>query len=222
MTKFVSYTDQVYRELKMSILMGKIEPGDFLQERAIAEQLGVSRTPVREALKRLEFEGWLETIPWKGVIVRDIDKQDVIEVLQCRLANEIFMIKLITTNITDEQLHDLKSIYERMKASLKEEKAEEFIEEDRRFHMYLVQLTNNSRLIQFIDNLSDHMLRLGIRAITRESRALETLEEHEQLIHALEKRSVDEAVKAMEHHIYQTQETLMNMLEKVLKGEGKN
>ncbi|MFC0560638.1 GntR family transcriptional regulator [Halalkalibacter alkalisediminis] len=218
-SKFVSYTDQVYRELKANILLGKISTGDFLQERSIAELLGVSRTPVREALKRLEFEGWLETIPWKGVIVKEIEKQDVIEVFQCRLANELFMIKLITPNLTDDQLNDLKSIFDNMEAALRGGKREEFIHEDRRFHMYLAQLTNNSRLVQFLDNLSDQMLRLGIRAITKESRANETLEEHEKLLSALQKRSVPEAVEAMEQHIYQTQETLMKMLDSVITRE---
>ncbi|WP_209125643.1 GntR family transcriptional regulator [Alkalihalobacillus sp. BA299] len=218
--KFVSYTDQVYRELKSSILLGKISTGDFIQERSIAEQLGVSRTPVREALKRLEFEGWLETIPWKGVIVKEIEEQDVIEVFQCRLANEIFVIKHITPNITDEQLDDLQNIFDNMKIALTENNSDEFIHEDRKFHMYLAQLTNNSRLIQFLDNLSDQMLRLGIRAITRESRTVETLEEHEKLLLALKRRSTEEAVKAMEEHIYQTKDILMAILESVVKREG--
>ncbi|MET3504670.1 GntR family transcriptional regulator [Halalkalibacter oceani] len=210
--KFVSYTDQVYKELKSNILLGKISTGTFLQERTIAEKLGVSRTPVREALKRLEVEGWVETIPWKGVIVKEIEEQDVIEVFQCRLANEIFMIKLITPNLTDEQIKDLQDIFLKMKVAQQEGKGDELIDEDREFHMYLAKLTNNSRLIQFLDNLSDQILRLGVKAITKEFRSDEALSEHEKLLEALERRSVEAAVQAMEEHINQTHEVLMRMV----------
>lgn len=214
--KFISYTDQVYRELKTAILSENIPIGEFLQERAIAEQLGVSRTPVREALKRLEFEGWLETIPWKGVMVKDIDVQDVIEVFQCRLANEKFMIELITSTITEEHLHDLQQMHDNMKIFL-EENREAFINEDRNFHMYLAQLTNNARLIQFLDNLSDQMLRLGIRAVTNKARAHETLAEHQKILDALNAQSTADAVEAMETHIYNSQNVLMSMSEKTTK-----
>lgn len=210
--KFVSYTDQVYKELKSNILLGKIPTGTFLQERTIAEKLGVSRTPVREALKRLEVEGWVETIPWKGVIVKEIEEQDVIEVFQCRLANEIFMIKLITPNLTDEQIKDLQDIFLKMEVAQQEGKGDKLIHEDREFHMYLAKLTKNLRLIQFLDNLSDQILRLGVKAITKESRSDEALSEHEKLLEALERRSVEAAVQAMEEHINQTHEVLMRMV----------
>lgn len=209
--KFISYTEQVYRELKTAILSEKLPIEEYLQERAIAEQLGVSRTPVREALKRLEFEGWVETIPWKGIIIKDIDRQDVIEVFQCRLANETFVIQLITETITDGNIADLEEIHNKMKSCLTENR-EEFISEDRNFHMYLAQLTNNSRLIQFLDNLSEQILRLGLRNIGHQNRASSTLMEHEQIIRALAKRSTAQAVEAMAEHIKRSESALLSIL----------
>ncbi len=211
--KFVSYTDQVYREIKAAIISQDIKPGDTLQERTIADTLGVSRTPVREALKKLEFEGWVETIPWKGVVVKEIDRQDILEVFQCRCANESFVGILIAESITDEQIEALEGFYKKME-ELSTQNKQEFINEDRKFHMYMAQLTNNSRLIQFLDHLSDQMLRFGIRAVDNEFRKKETLEEHQAILQALKNRSVDETRRAIEEHIKNSEEVLIRLVDK--------
>lgn len=130
------------------------------------------------------------------------------------------MIKLIAQNITDKHLSDLGKIHDNMKLALEENNSEIFIHEDRNFHMYLAQITNNSRLIQFLDKLSDQVLRLGVRAVTRESRVHETLAEHQEILNALQKRSPSEAVEAMEQHIENTEEILMNMLETAVNRKG--
>ena len=210
--KFVSYTDQVYREIKGAIVSEDIKPNDVIQERAIAEQLGVSRTPVREALKKLEFEGWVETRPWKGVVVNDVDRADMVEVFQCRLANEGFVLRVISSDITDENLKDLAEFQKRME-DVKYESPQEFIHEDRNFHMYLAQLTNNRRLIQFLDHLSDQMIRLGIKVISDSSRIDETLVEHQAIIDALRERSPELAYEAIANHIHRTEERLFSMIE---------
>ncbi|MFZ4451303.1 GntR family transcriptional regulator [Salibacterium aidingense] len=207
--KFVSYTDQVYRELKSAIVSGDIQQGEFLQERSIAEQLGVSRTPVREAIKRLEFEDWVETLPWKGVVVKDIDRQDIIEVFQCRYANEGFVGELVASTITDENMAELKKIKSTME-ELADESRQEFINEDRKFHMHLAQLTNNSLLIHFLDRLSDQMLRFGILAVKDKVRIKETLEEHQAIIDALETRSPEKTKEAIQRHIDNSQDVLLH------------
>lgn len=210
--KFVSYTDQVYREIKDAVISLDIRPGDLLQERSIAEKLGVSRTPVREALKKLEFEGWVETIPWKGVVVKEIERQDIFEVFQCRYANEGFVGELVAPLITDDHMTDLKEYQKRM-TSLAEQDRQQFINEDRDFHMYLAQLTGNSRLIQFLDHLSDQMLRFGIRAVSEDSRMKETLKEHQAIIDAFDTGSKEKARKALEFHIQNSQEILLAMID---------
>ncbi|WP_026699543.1 GntR family transcriptional regulator [Salibacterium aidingense] len=207
--KFVSYTDQVYRELKSAIVSGDIQQGEFLQERSIAEQLGVSRTPVREAIKRLEFEDWVETLPWKGVVVKDIDRQDIIEVFQCRYANEGFVGERVASTITDENMAELKKIKSTME-ELADESRQEFINEDRKFHMHLAQLTNNSLLIHFLDRLSDQMLRFGILAVKDKVRIKETLEEHQAIIDALETRSPEKTKEAIQRHIDNSQDVLLH------------
>ncbi|SES06622.1 GntR family transcriptional regulator [Salisediminibacterium halotolerans] len=209
--KFVSYTDQVYREIKGAIISQDIQPKETIQERSIAEQLGVSRTPVREALKKLEYEGWLETIPWKGVVVKDVEMQDMVEVFQCRLANEGFVVRLVAPIITNDQIEDLMAIQTKMN-EIKFDSPQEFIHEDRHFHMYLAQLTNNRRLIQFLDHLSDQMIRLGIKVISDRSRIHETLAEHQAIIDALRERSSEKAYTAVETHMNRTEERLLSMI----------
>ncbi|MFB5662257.1 GntR family transcriptional regulator [Alteribacillus sp. HJP-4] len=209
--KFVSYTDQVYRELKAAIVSGDIQPGNLLQERSIAEKLGVSRTPVREAIKRLEFEDWVETLPWKGVIIKEVDKQDIVEVFQCRHANESFVGELVAPIITDENIAELKRIHQTMEL-LSKQSRQDFINEDRRFHMHLAQLTNNSRLIQFLDHLGDQMLRFGILAVKNEERMTGTLQEHADIIKALETRSSGKTKLAIQNHIDNSKDVLFHLL----------
>ncbi|PSL48593.1 GntR family transcriptional regulator [Salsuginibacillus halophilus] len=211
--KFVSYTDQVYREVKGAVISQDIVPGETLQERQIADTLGVSRTPVREALKRLEFEGWVETIPWKGVVVKEIERQDILEVFQCRYANEGYVAKLIAPTIEDAHIQDLNRIDQRMREAAAVVNRQEFINEDRNFHMYLAQLTNNERLIQFLDHLSDQLLRLGIRAVAEEARMDEALEEHKAIIQALKAKAPETAAQAVEAHIQNTEKVVMNLID---------
>lgn len=210
--RFVSYTDQVYREIKGAIISADIQAEESLHERTIAQTLGVSRTPVREALKKLEFEGWVETIPWKGVVVKEIDRKDVVEVFQCRYANESFVAQEVASTITDEQLQDLEDYFEKMKAVSNTDE-QEFINEDRNFHMYMAQLTNNGRLVQFLDHLSDQILRLGIRAVDYEGRAEETLMEHQAILEGLKKRSPEEAKEAVERHIANSEVILLKLID---------
>ncbi|MDV2686038.1 GntR family transcriptional regulator [Alkalihalophilus lindianensis] len=219
--KFISYTDQVYELLKKEIISGKFPENELLQERSIAENLGVSRTPVREALKKLEFEGWVETIPWKGVIVKGIHEQDVIEVFQCRFANERFVLETITPIIEDSHLQVLEGIHEKMKTHI-DGSNEEFIHEDHAFHNYLARLTNNKRLCQFIDNLSEQMIRLGIRLVENSNRKEEALKEHEAILIALRNRLAEDAVKAIKIHLENSQSILLeNVKESSSEGENK-
>jgi Transcriptional regulators len=208
LARAISCKEQVYEKLKTAIINQVLKPGERLNERILAENLGISRTPLREALHRLESEGWIFTKPWKGTYVSNITEQDIEEVFQLRGTLEIMVIELITQQMNPEQLLRIDEIHQ-MQIRLGDEfKAGEFIEIDKSFHMYLAELTGNKRLIQILGNLSDMMQRLGITAIQTNERYRETLQEHTSIIDSLKTKDIIKAKQDMLYHVLKTRKTV--------------
>ncbi|MHB1653302.1 MAG: GntR family transcriptional regulator [Desulfitobacteriaceae bacterium] len=214
--KFSPYKEKIYEELKKSIINNVLEPNTVLNEREIAQSLGISRTPVRDALKLLEFEGWVTTIPWKGTYVSYLTKEDVREVIQLRKGLEILAIELIE-KVSEENLISLKSILERMYEHAKNGEQTEFMNQDKMFHLFLVKLSKNSRLIQIVSNLSDHIYRLGISAITLEGRILESSDEHRAILDALVNGNIEAAKQYVSHHLENTEKAIFTVIDKEIK-----
>lgn len=204
-SKAISYKEKVYDELKSLILSNQIKPGELLNERSLAEKLGISRTPLREAIQVLESEGWLKTEPWKGVYVSEITKHDIAEVMQLRMVLEPLVVELIIKDINEEQICEIERLFKKQKDYYSQENGVEFIRTDKEFHMYLAQLTGNQRLIQILANLSDMVTRLGMRAIARYNRYKETLWEHQNIIRSLKDKDVNSARQAMIYHVLTTE-----------------
>lgn len=203
-TKLASYKDKVYEELKNAILSQRIKPGESLNERLLADSMGVSRTPVREALKMLENDGWVYTEPWKGTFVAEVTQEDVEEVFQLRMVLEPLVIELLKLN--SESLQKLDEFYALQSKLGDELKNEDFIKIDRHFHMYLASLTGNKRLISIMENLSDMMILLGITAVRKKNRIQETLREHLSIIKYLKDNDLKNAKEAMIYHVLRTKE----------------
>ena len=208
LAKTVAYKDKVYEEIKSAIIADKLTSEGPLNERLLAETLGISRTPVREALQMLEHEGWVKTEPWKGTYVLDITEQDIEEVFQLRMTLEPLVIELIIQTLKDEHCRNLDEFFRIQTKFSEEMNADDFIKTDRDFHMYLAELTGNRRLIQILSNLSDMMRRLGIKAIKSKIRYEETLQEHAKLIKELKRRDLSKARQATIYHILRTKENV--------------
>lgn len=204
----VSYKEKVYEEIKSAIIAERLKPGQQLNERKLAEELGISRTPVREAIQMLESEGWVKTEPWKGTYVLDITEQDIEEVFQLRMSLETLVIELIIQKIDQKEINRLDEFVKQQVDYCKEYRADEFIRTDRDFHMYLADLTGNRRLIQILNNLSDMMRRLGIKAIKTQERYKETIEEHKNIVKGLKEKNLLKAKEAMMHHVLKTKENV--------------
>lgn len=211
--KFSPYKEKIYEDLKNAIIKNVFKPNEVLNERKIAERLGISRTPVRDAIKLLEFEGWVNTIPWKGTYVSDLQKKDVKEVIQLRRALECLAIELIE-NILEEDVNNLNAILDRMTEYAKNNELDKYMIEDRMFHLYLANLSGNSRLIQIFSNLSDHIYRLGIRAILLEGRTLQSTEEHMLILNALAIGDIETAKKYVTYHLENTEKAINEVLDK--------
>ena len=212
--KFSSYKDKVYKSLKEAILNRTFKPGDPLMERTIAEQLGVSRTPVREALKHLEHEGLVETIPWKGVFVQSLSADDVKDIIQLRLATESFVAFLVAEKVTDEDIRVLEEKHQRMKEKWQQGNHHEMVHTDKEVHLYLAQLSGNKRIIQLLENLSEQIHRLGVQALTDDDRPIYSYGEHEEILAALKARDSAKAKVAMEKHLNNTMSAILHSIEK--------
>lgn len=218
--KFSPYREKIYEELKSAIMNNAFEPNAVLNEREIAEKMGISRTPIRDALKLLESEGWVTTIPWKGTYVSELKKEDVREVIQLRKALEIMAIELIE-KVSNEDLNNLQIILDQMNYYSKIGDSSQFMNEDRRFHLYIANLCGNSRLLQIVSNQSDLIYRIGIRAISLEGRSFHSTEEHQKVFDALSCGDIETAKECLRVHLENTEKTIFAVLDKQ-NGVGKD
>ena len=145
--------DVVFENLREAIVEGGLKPGQRLMEVQLAEQLGVSRTPVREAIRKLELEGLVVMIPRKGAYVANMSLKDVIDVLEIRASLEGLAASLAAERITDEDIKKLENIVEEFKNSINELDVEALLRKDVEFHECICKATNNKKLHQLMNSL---------------------------------------------------------------------
>lgn len=202
----------VYQKIKSAILNEMYEPDQILNERKLAEEFQISRTPVREALKILEGEGWVKIIPWKGAIVNQITQKEIDEIFQIRLIIEPAIIELLQNKIDYKKRIYLDRLYENQK---KAESKKEFILADRVFHMTFVEWTENLQLIEMVKDLNDRIYMVGHKAINSKDskREKESLEEHYKIIQALKNNDIMLAKNFMIAHIIETKNNINQIIE---------
>lgn len=191
-------SSQVYETLKESIVKGDIKPGTRLTEKTIVEELGVSSTPVREAFRKLNSDGLIEMIPYKGVKVKSIDVADLVEVYSCRAMFEKHSIKLAIENYTPKLVEDLFRILELSRTAKTQT---EYVEYNTQFHNRILEQANNSRLEEFFKQLEDVILHNRLHSSYSEERKKKINEEHEEIINAIAQRDSESAETYMEKHI---------------------
>ena len=215
MEEHYSLGGKVFQQLNNSILAGEFENGAELREIALAKKLGVSRTPVREAIRKLELEGLVLMIPRRGAEVAEITRQDLEDVLEVRAALEELAVKDACEHITDEQLQDLKKAANEFKRSLEGTDLVACAEADIHFHEIIYAATNNKRLVQMLNNLREQMYRYRMENL-KDKRTYRTLvEEHDAIRRALKKHDKEKAGAAINVHIEnQRRSILASIMEK--------
>jgi GntR family transcriptional regulator, rspAB operon transcriptional repressor len=188
--KTTSLRDQVGNILRDEILTGRLQPGAILNERTLAERLGVSKTPVREALTLLGHEGLVHTLPRKGYFVSAISIQDVHDFFGLRVILESAAASAAAAKITDEQLEDLEKLA--VKGDSVETPSEQ-LDQNIRFHDYVASLSGNARLAALIRKLHLEMQRMIAAGYLTH--------EHEKLLSAFRQREPERAAEAMQEHI---------------------
>lgn len=163
--QYLPLRDVVFRTLRQAILRGELKPGERLMEIRLANQLGVSRTPIREAIRMLELDGLVIMVPRKGAQVAQITEKDLNDVLEVRLGLEELAVKLACQRITESELQKLYQAsrsFEQMLETTETDDLQKLAQADVAFHDVIYQATNNERLIQLLNNLREQMYRYRI------------------------------------------------------------
>lgn len=204
--------DMVFDVLMNAIMNGQLSPGERLLEVQLADEMGVSRTPVREAIRRLELEGFVIMVPRKGAYVAGLSVDDVECVYEIRIALESLAVRLAASRMTDEDYQLLDDLAARMTATWQEGNVEQWVALDAQFHELLYKFSRNERLVQMMSNIMEQLSRYRIISLADMTVRRNSLSEHQALIEALKQRDSAAAEAAAAKHIENTKCSLVNML----------
>ena len=212
MNEYLPLRDVVFNTLRQAILRGELKPGERLMEIQLANKLGVSRTPIREALRKLELEGLVNMVPRKGAEVADITEKSLRDVLEVRKALEELSVQLACEKITEEEIEELKRVAERFKDTLDDQDVTKIAEADVAFHDVIYTATDNQKLILLLNNLREQMYRYRVEYLKKEEAYPQLIAEHEELIDNISKRNKEEATRIMCEHIDNQVATVINVI----------
>jgi len=210
--------DEIYLSIRKKIISHELKPGQPLREEALASKYGVSRTPIREVLRRLESDGLVEIIPYKGIFVTELTLADIREILDIRLALESIAARRAAINIEDEEIERLKDLADKFETAAKENDIELSFQADDRLHKIILIIADNNRLKEYLNKLLSQIYRIRFLSGNTPGRLDESSQEHQDIINALIDRDPDSAEKMMKKHLRNTEELLLgqNMMESKL------
>lgn len=201
MNEYLPLRDVVFNTLRQAILRGELKPGERLMEIQLANKLGVSRTPIREAIRKLELEGLVLMIPRRGAEVAEIKEKSLKDVLEVREALEELAVQLACEHITQEQIVEMKKAAEEVRVALRSKDITKIAQADVQFHDVINAATDNQKLVQLLNNLREQMYRFRIEYLKNESVYSTVLEEHEALMDAIARRDKEKATEVIGIHI---------------------
>ena len=201
MNEYLPLRDVVFNTLRQAILKGELGPGERLMEIQLAERLGVSRTPIREAIRKLELEGLVLMIPRKGAEVARISEKSLRDVLEIRRSLEELAIELACQRMTEDEIDELDRTQEAFRRAVASQDVMLMAETDEAYHDIIYKGTNNNRLVQIINNLREQMYRYRLEYIKDADKRQILLIEHDNILKAIRGRRVAEAKAAMREHI---------------------
>lgn len=212
MNECLPLRDVVFNTLRKAILRGELKPGERLMEIQLANKLGVSRTPIREAIRKLELEGLVLMIPRKGAEVAQITEKNMQDVLEVRKALEELSVQLACERITPEQVEEMKMAAEDFRKVLKSGDVTKIAEADVKFHDIIFAATNNQRLITLLNNLREQMYRFRVEYLKQKECYPQLLEEHDKLIALISGGEIEEACELMGCHIDNQASTVSDVI----------
>lgn len=201
MNAYLPLRDVVFNTLREAILKGDLKPGERLMELQLASKLGVSRTPIREAIRMLEQEGLAVTTPRKGAEVAKMTLKDMEDVLEIRDALDELAVRIACQKITDEQLKQLEEVKELFEKNTQTNNVKNIAEADVSFHDVIYEATGNPKLVTLLNNLREQVYRYRVEYIKDPKNYPTLIAEHEAILDSLKNRDVKNAVEAMHVHV---------------------
>ncbi len=201
--EYMPLREVVFVTLRRQILRGELKPGERLMEISLANRLGVSRTPIREAIRKLEHEGLVVMVPRRGAHVAEITRQELNDVLEVRLSLEVLAISKACDCMKESEIRALKRAESEFAALVQREDVDLTVlgEADEHFHDMIYEGTQNRRLVQILNNLREQMYRFRVEYMKAANIRQTLVEEHDAIVSALEAHNKEEAIRLIKMHI---------------------
>lgn len=216
MDAYLPLRDVVFQTLRAAILKGELKPGERLMELQLAAKLGVSRTPIREAIRMLEQEGLAVTIPRKGAEVAKMTEKDMEDVLQIRRSLEDLAVRLSCDKISTMELQELRVAMEDFEEKTKTDQVVEIAKADVKFHEILYKASDNPKLLVLLNNLREQMYRYRVEYLKDRTMHPRLIEEHHKMYEALKAKDKEKAAHYVEQHLHNQAE----VVKKIIREQG--
>lgn len=210
--EYLPLRDVVFNTLRQGILTGELKPGERLMEIHLAKRLGVSRTPIREAIRMLELEGLVTMIPRRGAEVSRISGQDLQDVLEVRKVLDSLSTRLASERITEEGKKELEKAAAEFVEVVKNGDSTSIADADVRFHDVILQASGNKRLIQMVNNLAERIYRYRLECIKDKSNHSKLIDEHALIMKYVVAGDADKACEYAEMHIDNQEKNVLSQI----------
>ncbi|MCI6859026.1 MAG: GntR family transcriptional regulator [Eubacterium sp.] len=211
--EYLPLRDVVFNTLRQAIITGEFAPGERLMEISLANRLGVSRTPVREAIRKLELEGLVIMIPRKGAQVARITEKNLRDVIEIRTVLEEFAAGLACERITADGIAQLKNVHQQFIKSVENGDILDIVDKDELFHDTIFRATDNNRLLSIINNLREQFYRFRMEYVKDIRQRSKLVEEHRELLDAISSRDSARAKDLMHTHLLNQQQEVINNIQ---------
>ncbi|HHW00916.1 MAG TPA: GntR family transcriptional regulator [Clostridiaceae bacterium] len=209
---YMPLREVIFNTLRQAIILGELKPGERLMEVHLAEKMGVSRTPVREAIRKLELEGLVNMVPRKGAHVADLSVKDIMDVLEVRACLDGLATSLAANRITQDEIKELKNIHTQFINYIEKDNLQGSIKKDVEFHDVIYRSSRNERLIQITSNLREQVQRFRVIYLKDYSNTRDIINEHNEIIDALIAKDPSKAQEVAQKHIKKQEETIIKSL----------
>ncbi len=216
-SNYHALSEVIYQNIRESIINCRYKSGQRLLLKKISDEMGVSITPVRESLKKLEKDGLVKLVPNNGAMVIDLGIRDVIELYDLRRQLECLAIELLADNISKKLIDKLGDICDKDENCLREDNLNLHVEYNNKFHELLIKSAQSKRLVKFYNEISGQLSILAGKTAKIPGQAKKSLTEHIEIVKALDKKNTELAKKIIFNHIQGTKEDILKKVKDVLK-----
>lgn len=210
--EYMPLKELVFTTLKKAILKGELQPGDRLMELQLAEKMGVSRTPIREAIHKLSKEGLVTLIPRKGAEVAGISKKMLTDVLRVRMNLEKMAFSLAFENISSSQISELSELAKAFESSVESGDILKMTEADENFHFVIYDAADNNKLREILGNLKENMYRYRLEYLRNPEYRELLISEHYQMVDSLSVKDLEKGLQTVEKHILNQEKAVVEKL----------